>query len=276
MKPRSSATAAGWIALTLLLGACSASPAPLPSGSRAALSATETTPSIGGASSPTSPQPTAAVVIGASPTPTFAATPVCPNPNGGSCLGALTAGTHASSAFIIPVTYTVPAGWQNFEDLPGNLAFLPPGGDLPGVDAGTSDSIGIAASAAVDSADCAGLPEPGVGRSASAIARVLAKRPGLAVSGPTAVEIGGLRGFVLDIKLAAGWRKSACTGEPDVPLLVGVTPSDFADTILGHLKIRMYLLDRGGTTVAVEIGDVSGGSRIESYLPMVESLHFGP
>ncbi len=169
----------------------------------------------------------------------------------------------------------MPAGWQNFEDLPGNLSFLPPGADLAGVDAGTSDALGIAASVAVDTPDCAGLPAPAIGRSASAIAKVLQSRSGLAVTNAHPVALGGLKGYRLDLRLAKGWKRHGCTGEPDVPLLVGVPPSDFVNTILGHVAIRLYLLDRDGVTMSVEVDDVSGGSRIATYQPVIDSLAFG-
>ncbi len=45
----------------------------------------------------------------------------CPNPHGGSCLGNLDPGTYSTSVFDPKITYTVPAGWTNFEDLPGNF-----------------------------------------------------------------------------------------------------------------------------------------------------------
>jgi hypothetical protein len=58
-------------------------------------------------------------------------------------LGALSAGTYSSSVFQPAITYRVPAGWGNFEDLPGNLLLIPPGGKLSGVDPGTSDYVGV-------------------------------------------------------------------------------------------------------------------------------------
>lgn len=220
-------------------------------------------------------QPTPAVTEAVAPT---SGRPDCPNPDGGACLGPMAAGTYTSSRFKYPVTYTVPAGWTNFEDLPGSVAFVPPGGDVAGVDAGTSDAVGIAASVAADSPDCSTQPEPGLGFSAKDIAEALAKRAGLTTTKPEAVTVGGLEGYVLDIRLAKGWTKSACSGEgkPDVPLLIGRPPSDFENTALGGVAIRLYLLDHGEATTAIEIDDVSGGGRIAEYMPLIEALKFGP
>lgn len=76
------------------------------------------------------------------------APPVCPNPEGHACLGPIAAGTYSTSVFRPQITYTVPAGWSNLEDTPGNFLLVPPGFDLPGVNRGTSDFIGIYASVA--------------------------------------------------------------------------------------------------------------------------------
>ena len=124
----------------------------------------------------------------------------------------------------------------------------------------------------MDTPDCAGLPAPTVGRSAGAIFHVLHSRPGLVVKDAHAAALGGLKGYRLDLRLAKGWKQHGCTGEPDVPLLVGVPPSDFVNTILGRVAIRLYLLDRNGGTLSVEVDDVSGGSRLASYQPVIDSL----
>jgi hypothetical protein len=67
----------------------------------------------------------------------------CPNPEGQQCLGKLTPGTYKTVVFSPTITYTVPKGWRNFEDTPGNFLLVPSRGDLPGVNAGTSDFVGI-------------------------------------------------------------------------------------------------------------------------------------
>lgn len=101
--------------------------------------------------------------------PSSAQRPSCPNGDGGDCLGPLSAGTYTTVTFHPRITYTVPAGWSNFEDLPGNFLLVPPGGTLTGVNDNTSDFVGVYASIAADAADCSGKLAPGVGLSASAI-----------------------------------------------------------------------------------------------------------
>ncbi len=135
-------------------------------------------------------------VDGPAPSPST----VCPNPNdGGSCLGPLVAGTYRTTVFETPFTFTVPEGWANYEDLPGTVLLVPPGGSLEGVDIGTSDNLGVAQGVAVAADDCSDAPQGGVGTSAEEIVAALAARDGLLVSDPVAVEVGGLSGLMVDI-----------------------------------------------------------------------------
>lgn len=80
--------------------------------------------------------------------PSAAASPSCPSVHGGKCLGPLAAGTYTTTEFHPQLTYSVPAGWTNCEDLSGNFLLVPPGGTLDGVDAGTSDYVAAYSSAA--------------------------------------------------------------------------------------------------------------------------------
>ena len=59
--------------------------------------------------------------------------PECPNPEGQACLGELAPGTYTTVVFTPTLTYTVPSGWSNFEDTPGNFLLVPTRGSLPGV-----------------------------------------------------------------------------------------------------------------------------------------------
>jgi hypothetical protein len=72
----------------------------------------------------------------------------------------------------------------------------------------------------VASADCEEATEPGVGNTASDMIGAFAERPGLAVSGPVPVTIGGLSGLQLDFAVAEGWT-GTCPGigTPWVPLV---------------------------------------------------------
>jgi len=237
----------GLLPVFLLVAACaSAAPASAPPA-----------PSVNGAS-------TASPTVAASPsaaTPSASTAPPCPNPyDGGSCLGTLSAGTYRTTVFELPITYTVPDGWQNFEDLPGNFLLIPPGEDLGGVDAGTADYVGVGLHAVPASRDCsteakAIQPESGIAETPVAIAAELRDRPGLVVTEPREVEIGGLTGVVVDVRVDPTWTGTCfySAGAPGVPLLKGLPPSNFDHAISPGIAIRLYLLANGDTTLQIEI-----------------------
>ena len=67
------------------------------------------------------PDPSAATSASPEPSAATSASPelACPNPNGGDCLGEIPQGTHETTTFMPALTYTVPDGWANYEDLKG-------------------------------------------------------------------------------------------------------------------------------------------------------------
>ena len=209
--------------------------------------------------------------------PSSVPSPSCPNSDGGKCLGPLRAGTYSTVEFRPQITYRVPSGWANYEDLPGNFLLVPPEGNLPGVNAGTSDFIVIDASIAADAQDCSGQPAPGVGLSALEIVRWMVRQPSLRVTEPQQVVIGGLHGEVLDVRMTDGWTK-AChypgVTQPAVPLIVGIGTSDLDHSIEPGVATRLYLLDSGGSALAIEVVDVSGGSHLDAYSEVVKAAQF--
>lgn len=208
---------------------------------------------------------------GASPT----GAPVCPNPHGGVCLGVLEAGTYTTQRFEPALTYEVPAGWANYEDLAGNFLLLPPSGTLDGVDAGTSDYIGIYTSVAALSLGCeTALAD--TGRTPAEIAAWFAAEPALVVTDGGAVQIGGLEGLVLDLTLADGGGVT-CEGMGDatlVPLILGQPPSSLEHALITGLTMRLYLLAYGGGTLAIEVDDLAGGANLDEYSAIIETMTF--
>ena len=183
---------------------------------------------------------------------------VCPNPrDGGSCLGPLAAGTYRTTVFETPFTFTVPEGWANYEDLPGNVLLVPPGSDILGVDANTSDFVGVYQGVAVEDSICQPRPEAGVGTSAEAMAAALASRPGIIVSDPVPVEVGGLSGLVIDIVTDSSSDAGCHLPDfpfPIVPLFIGMGPASLEHSQWGDgFTTRLYLLDRGDTNVVIEV-----------------------
>jgi hypothetical protein len=202
----------------------------------------------------------------------------CENPHGGACLGTLEAGTYSTSAFVPGLTYTIPAGWQNWSDLEGEVGYIAPGDSPQALDA---DSIVVFTSVQADSRNCDTEAEsiseqPGVAHTPEALAAEFQVRPGLVTTSPIAVTVGGLSGLVMDISMAPDWTGTCFySTEPGVQLMGGVAPSDFHHSVVGGLAIRLYLLDRGDSTLAIEIGDFSGGANLDAYAAIVEQFEFG-
>ena len=126
----------------------------------------------------------------------------CPNPHGGSCLGNLDPGTYSTSVFDPRITYTVPAGWTNFEDLPGNFWLFQQQdaqeGELGGSYLGIYQDVKAAA------IDCGERAQAGVGTTPTELVAWYQSIPGLIVSNPTKVIVGGLEGLQIDLDLKAG------------------------------------------------------------------------
>src|SRR6476620_612891 len=195
----------GWLHKTLLLV--------LP-----ALVATQYAAGTGGNHVRSYRPPSSADRARADQTPT--STAGCPNPEGGACLGALAAGQHTTTRFRPQLTYTVPAGWSNIEDYEGNYLLAPPGVTLEGLQAETSDFIGVAANAVLAD-DCDFHAPPGVASTPSAFTAWLRSHAGFSTSNAHPALVGGLRGEVLDLRVAHGWTRTCpfWTATPVVPLM---------------------------------------------------------
>jgi len=202
----------------------------------------------------------------------------CPNVDGGTCLGQLSAGTYQTSTFHPAITYTVPSGWSNFEDLPGNFLLVPPSGNLPGVNSGTSDYIGIYTSVAAAAAGCADGPAIGVGYTPKAIARWIEHKRGLVSTRPIHVSVGRLRGLRLDIHLSKSWKKKCpySHGKPSIQLIAGIAPSGLVHTVVPRLTIRLYLLNYKAGTLGVEVDDVhKDHPHLGEYSRLLRQVKFG-
>jgi hypothetical protein len=233
-----------------------------------------------GPSSPataTRPSPSTAI-SGATPSPS--ATAECPNPNGGDCLGELEAGTHRTVAFEPGLTYTVPTGWGNYEDLPGNVLLVPPGSTLEEGDAGTGEYIGIYDGIALPGGppECVEAPRPGMEHTPEGIAAALASQEGLSAT-QSDVTIGGLEGIMLDLSVADGYTGTCpfASGMPVVPILIGTGPAGLHHVLTADFDMRLYLLEEPrGLTVAIEVIDAPERASLEELSAVVEQMSFEP
>ncbi|WP_181035111.1 LamG domain-containing protein [Arthrobacter sp. B0490] len=213
--------------------------------------------------------------------PDQSAASVCPNPHGGLCRGVLDAGTYSTTAFAPALSYTVPRGWQNGEDLPGNVLLSRPEDQGAGIWGGSYIGIYQNIRAA---APCGEVAQPGVGTSADELAEWYRNTPGLQVMDDTPVITGGLSGVALDLTVDDQWR-SECPLAGSihaVPILIGGGVSDLHHVLGAPLQMRLYLLDWNGGNVAIEVTAVLDQHDLSTYLnhtgagPIVDSFAFAP
>jgi hypothetical protein len=128
---------------------------------------------------------------------------------------------------------------------------------------------------------------PGVGRGVDDLVAAILARTGVVSTPPTAVNIGGYAGQMLDVHLAPTWT-GRCQN-PDgpivaMPLLLGLESERSAGIgLVLDGPVRLILLDlSGGRTMAVAIfsGGRSQPSELEAQaseaMPVIESFEFHP
>lgn len=189
----------------------------------------------------------------------------CPNHEGGSCLGALTARTSDTTQVFEPqLTYRVPTGgWFNYEDTPGNFLLVPPGQDLSGVNAGTSDFIGVYTAVVpariTDPNGCVIDQLPGSWTPAK-MASWFEKQPDLTTSRARRVSVGGLQGFMVDLRTRPGARLHSCTDQGVkiklAVLFTGQSPSSLDHAVTANMTMRLIMLPWVGKVLLVELDDI--------------------
>ncbi|HLY50787.1 MAG TPA: hypothetical protein VKR21_16485 [Solirubrobacteraceae bacterium] len=206
----------------------------------------------------------------------------CPNPEGdiaNTCLGTVQAGTYTTKTFYPYMTYTVPAGWSDMEDLPGNFVLIPPGATLDGINAGTSDYLGVYAAVAAPD-HCLGQPSDTVPQTFDGLLGWLKHDPAIIVSNVKEVTIGGLSGTVLDTRMR-GTKGDGCPDGVWADLIVGVDNSSLVHSVGPDpaTRTRLYLLRNGTEVLAIEVADVPNGQSsaadwFKAATPVVQSLSF--
>jgi hypothetical protein len=232
-----------------------------------------TTPACAGASPPKGgPAASATVTPSGSPTPPPRA--VCPNEHGGACLGELVGGEYSTRSFIPTLTYTVTDGWSNFEDLRGNFLLVPPGDDLAGVDRGTSDYIGVYTR--VNPIEGCEATQVDVPHTPQGFIDWLQGHSGFDVADVAEASVGGLDGFVADLRMADGWDLVCpySRGRPVLPLMIGVRPSELEHALTQLQSTRLWLLSFEGGVLAIELSDVDPADGAAELSAVVDSFAF--
>jgi hypothetical protein len=166
-------------------------------------------------------------------------------------------------------SYAVPSGWAAIDESSDSSI-------MARSNASEQAEIRMLANVVPESQDgaCA-LIRPAVGSTPAAVAAWLADLPGLVVTSPTAIKVGGLSGVMVDLSVVPGWtntcpnEQSGGPGRPrdDAPFVY--TFSDPAHRSLGtgcclrstpllivaaDRRVRYLLLDRGdGSTLVIDI-----------------------
>jgi hypothetical protein len=185
----------------------------------------------------------------------------------------LPAGTYSSLAFQPTATYTVPDGWERAADTAGFHQLRPFGSDVASV------VLFSRPAAAVQDAACTAVADATVGTTSTDLVKWIGERPGLTVSTPAMVTVGGLTGQMVDIGIKDGWNQSCpfASGLPTVPLFNGGT-AGYHWVVYGDERMRLYLLDLpGGGTVGVGIDSLDPSvvdQLISQATPIVKSLQF--
>ena len=199
------------------------------------------------------------------PTASASTPPKCPNPEGAACLGALNASTtYTTQVFTPQLTYRVPTGgWFNYEDTPGNFLLVPPGDDLAGVTAGTSDFIGVYTSVVpaqiTEPNGCVIEPFAGPWTPAK-MASWFKKQPDLTTSRALPASIGGLRGVVVDLRTKPGAKLNSCTDQGHriklAGLFTGQSPSSLDHAVIPGMTMRLIMLAAAGKVLVLELDDI--------------------
>jgi hypothetical protein len=211
--------------------------------------------------------------------------------SGTGCLGDLDAGTYKSQ-YIRPllapgarwqpkfggVTYTVPDGWANWTDWPGELG-LTTSTDFAATTPGNlepSALIVVLTNVAAESqaTPCSGVTETGVATTPGAVASWLQSVDGLDASTSTPITIDGHPGVYLDLTMDPS-RAPQCGSEQATEYL---TSDKEPWAVLPGERHRLTLLDGGHANLIAILVSTSDGATFDSFvasaMPIIESLHF--
>jgi hypothetical protein len=145
----------------------------------------------------------------------------------------------------------------------------------------SSDSINFLVHPAIATRDCEDTEDPNVGRSVHDLVGWLLDAPGLAVIDPTPVEIGGLHGVQVDLKLDPRWQRPCfwSDGLPAVPLVDHEADNGaYNIAMVPRVAMRWYVLatDAGALIIDIDDGplDLPHDEMFRSATEIVDSFVF--
>lgn len=199
------------------------------------------------------------------------------------CEGSLEPGTYRWTFSDPTIDFTVPSHGWTWLFAGGGLHLIgdetpPPRHESLYV----ADGIYFLHDPTIASRDCAESSEPGVGGSVGDLVGWLESAPGLAVSEPTQVTVGGLEGMQLDIEIDPDWKRECPFSErlPAVPLIFnGSAPlGGYHWAIVPGQSMRWFILDSEDGVIIVDLEDDPGGLAQDELIrtggEIVDSLVF--
>ena len=213
-----------------------------------------------------------------------AATTPCTFPEGGGCLGELTAGEHFTRAMTPEFGYSVPHGWTNAQDLAGQYLLTTTGSDP------TADYVAVYQRVSGAVQDCSDDVDPKAGTTPEAYVSWLRGLPGVAVSGPRSTAVGGLSALMVDLRAKPGITSWPCVdGDVRViPILIGGPgDTDFFNHAIGAITstgqtigMRLYLFTWNGGLSAIEVSTIGDSQHQSAFAkaaePVIASIRFTP
>ena len=211
-------------------------------------------------------------------------------PSDSNCIGTIDAGTYGSQfldPFVAPgdewsprfgaLTYTVPGGWVNRSDFPGEFMLAPEGAPDTTYVAIVNDVV-----VASRADNCSEEQDPDAGTTAEEIVAAL-PRPGVTVSTPVPVTIGGLSGLRVDLALEEGWT-TTCPFSEDRPYAMlfvdRAVEEGFAWGLLEDTQMRTYLLNVDeDRAILIDIETASAAEQadvVDAATAVVETFVFTP
>jgi hypothetical protein len=134
---------------------------------------------------------------------------------------------------------------------------------------------------AIASQDCEETEERGVGRTVDDLVAWLRAAPGLDVSEPTPVTVGGFEGVQLDLRIDPAWKRPCFFSEkkPVVPLIFnGAKLGGYNLSIVEGQALRWYILETDDGVLLLDLEDDPGGlphgALLETGTEIVDSLTF--
>jgi len=196
------------------------------------------------------------------------------------CEGPLEPGKYRWTFSEPVIDFEIPSSGWKWQFGGGGLHLISEETSNPGVEGlYIPDGIYLLYDPTIASQDCEESSEPGVGRSVSELVGWLESAPGLTVSEPAPVSVGGLHGMQLDIAIDPAWTRTCFFSEglPTVPLIFnGADFGGYHAAIVPDQSLRWFILDSEDGVLIVNLEDDPGGlphdELVETGGQIVDSL----